>query len=59
MPRDAYVFLLLLAALIGLRLVDLPPGVRFVLFSLIVVGQVALVAYGLSQPLRGKKRRPD
>ncbi|NLN28174.1 MAG: hypothetical protein GX161_08145 [Firmicutes bacterium] len=55
MPKDFYAFLGLIAALMALRLLNLPRGIHFFFFSLIVVGQVALLAHGF---LRTRRRRP-
>lgn len=55
MPKDFYAFLGLIAALVLLRLFDLPRGLHFLLFSLVVVGQIALLTYGFTQ---ARRRRP-
>lgn len=55
MPKDFYAFLGLIAALVVLRLLDLPRGLHFFFFSLIAVGQIALLTYGFT---RSRRRRP-
>lgn len=52
MPKDTYVFFALIAAMIILRLTDLPRGVHFFLFSALVVGQVALLLHGFASKRR-------
>lgn len=49
MPKDIYIFFVLLAGLIVLRLVNIPPGIHFFLFSLIVVGQVVFLGWAFTR----------
>lgn len=56
MPKDIYIFFVLLACLIGLRFANVPPGIHFFLFSLIVIGQVVFLGWAFT---RGKGRKPD
>lgn len=55
MPKDLYIFLSLLAALIILQLLPVPRTVFYVLFGLIVIGQVVFLYHGFTQPYRRRK----
>lgn len=58
MPRDVYIFLLLLAVMIGWRFllraegVEIRPGVALFVFAVIVVAQIAFLLTGF------RRRRP-
>lgn len=57
MPRDVYIFIAILLALIGyrylLRGVEIRPGVAFFLFSILVVAQIVFLLTGFL-----RRRRP-
>lgn len=55
MPKDFFVFLLIIAALIGLRFLPVSSGIRLFLFSIIVISQVAFLLQGFLRNRPPKK----
>lgn len=52
MPKDLYIFLLLLVGIVGIRFLNVSPGLRLFFIVLLILGQVLFLLYLFRQSQR-------